>query len=152
MTHEHESSSGGESNLGPGVAPSFGDVPAQPFEHTPERIVLSRHEHTHLAHQPLATLGGEFAHEQIGRGVLALTESGAPGEVHIRADVLTLEGPAIHLEADVRGSWVARTASGNWGEAANVQIVRELVRLAALPHQSTVRVRQATAKGDKAIP
>lgn len=141
MTHQHESTVAGEANLGPGVAPSFGDVPGQPFEHTPERIVLSSEEHTRLSTPQFEAFGGEFAHEHLGRGRVSLRETDEPGEVHILASVVKQDGPALEIEADVRVSWLSRAARSGAGEPPSVGIVRELVKLAGLPKQSTVRVR-----------
>ncbi len=145
MTHQHGSSSaGGESNLAPGVAPSFGDVPAFPFEHTPKRLVLSLSEHHQLeaAVRP-EDFGGAFEHELFGAGTLLLKRADAPGEVHLSADVVIRQGPAMRLDATVRQSWVMRSVAGDDAAPPNVRIVRELVRVASLPHQSTVRVSVA---------
>lgn len=141
MTHQHESSPVGETNLGPGIAPTFGDVPGSPFEHTPERIVLSSDEHTKLSARALAALGGEFTHEQLGRGLLSLRETDQPGQVHVEARVSKHGRPLLQIEADVRESWLSRAASAGEDESPSVLIVQELVRLAELPMQSTVRLR-----------
>jgi hypothetical protein len=143
MTHQHESSPAGESNLGPGVAPSFGDVPGEPFEHTPERLVLSSDEHTRLSAPALAEFGGAFASEQLGRGTVSISETGKPGEVHVAAKLSTGRED-LEIEADVRTTWLVRAAHTTGAEPANVQVLRALLRLAELPRQSTVRVRAAS--------
>jgi len=142
LSYEHASdSAGGEVNLAPGVAPSFGEVPDSPFEHTPERLVLSLSEHEHLAGLAFAeTLEGTFESERLGSGTLLLRNGDSPGAIHLSADVLGPSGPAMRLDATVRESWLLRSVSGGAEETARVQVVRELVRLASLPHQSTVRV------------
>lgn len=141
MTQQHESSSAGESNLGPGVAPSFGDVPGQPFEHTPERIVLSSVEHNHLSAPAFAAFRGEFAHDRLGSGHLDLRGTGQPGRIHIVARVVKQGSAAMELEAEVRESWLARAVGADENEPPRVRIVRELVRLSELANQSTIRVR-----------
>lgn len=145
MTQQHELNfqfNGHADERPPDVAPSFGDVPILPFEHTPERLVLSSEAHSYLLAAPtLAGLDGEFAVERLGKGNLHIRETGAPGEVQIRADVLTLAGPAVHLDARVRHSWLMRTVESEDAAPANIRIVRELFRLAEIPHQSTVTVR-----------
>jgi len=82
MTQAHGSSSpefAGE--LPPGSAPAFGMLPEFPFEHTPERLVLSSEEHSHLTGGPgLAELGGEFASERYGSGILSVSATGAPAK------------------------------------------------------------------------
>lgn len=143
MTHAHGSNSDeGAGSFPPGVAPTFGDVPLVPFEHTPERLVLSSDEHSRLAgYSSVAGLGGNFSHERFGTGSLLIRETGAPGEIQIHADVTTLDGPAVHLEARVRESWLARAVACEVAVPANVTVVTELFRLAEIPRQSTVTVR-----------
>lgn len=141
MTHLHESSAREGTDLDPVIAPSFGDVPQQPFEHTPERLVLSSEEHTRLSSPPLSAFAGEFAHEQIGRGRVSFHETGEPGAVHVLASIVRRDALEVELEADVRAAWLVRTATREPAEPGNIQVVRELVRLAELPGQSTVRVR-----------
>ncbi|MBK9611822.1 hypothetical protein [Candidatus Amarobacter glycogenicus] len=86
-------------------APSFGDVPLRPFEATPERLVLSSDEHSHLQPStPINWLGGNFNHDRLGRGELRLYETTTPGEIHIEADVRQADGPSVHLDANVRES------------------------------------------------
>lgn len=128
-------------DLPPGVAPSFGDVPLRPFEHTPERLVLSSEEHSHLqSPPPLKWLGGSFAHERLGRGDLRLYETETPGEIHIEADVHPADGSALRLDANVRESWVSRVVSEDDTSPLNVRIVSGLFKLAEIPGQSTVKV------------
>ena len=147
MTHPHVSSSEGSSSEGaanfpPGIAPSFGDVPLLPFEHTPERLVLSSEAHSHLVgHSPLASLGGAFSHDRFGTGNLLLSETGSAGDIDVHADLLNVPGPALHLQARVRESWLIRTVSLEDASPANVRVVNELFRLAEIPRQSTVTVR-----------
>lgn len=142
MTQLRKSSSeDAAADLPPGSAPSFGDVPGAPFENTPERIVLSSEEHAYrVSPASLASLGGEFAHEHLGRGHLKLKETATPGEIHIQAELQPLEGPALHFDARVRGSWLARTLSADDSTPARVRVVRGLFGIAAIPSQSTVRV------------
>ena len=129
-------------DLPPGVAPSFGDVPLTPFEHTPERIVLSSEAHSRLSvPTSLAMLSGPFQAEQLGRGILTIHATDQAGEVHVHADVNPDGGPSLHLDANVRESWLARAARSEGGAAAQAQVVRELVRLSEIPSQSTVTIR-----------
>jgi hypothetical protein len=127
-------------DLPPGVAPAFGSVPEAPFEHIPERLVLSSEAHSRLAPgTPFSLLNGAFTLERVGSGTLSLRETEAPGELHVHADVHTLGGPLVRLDARVRESWVMRQASGD-AAPANVRVVNELIRIAGIPHQSTVSV------------
>ncbi len=129
-------------DMPPGVAPSFGDVPVEPFEHTPERIVLSSEEHSHLLRSgPLAYLSGPFSAERFGVGYLSVLKTETAGEVRVHADLSRSEGPAIHLDAHVRETWVSRAADDGDGPSAAVRVVKELFRLAEIPHQSTVTVQ-----------
>ena len=128
-------------DLPPGVAPSFGDVPLRPFEATPERLVLSSDEHSHLQPStPINWLGGNFNHDRLGRGELRLYETTPPGAIHLGADVRQADGPAVHLDANVRESWVSRTVSSDDTAPVNVRIVRGLFTLAEIPGQSTVTI------------
>jgi|GEM_PF-4267321 len=140
MTHQPGPAAAGATELEPELAPAFGDVPEVPFEHTPERLVLSSEEHTHLAGPRLAEFGGRFEHEQLGCGELFLAETADPGEVRVYASVERDDAPAFEVEANVRSTWLARVAAGE-GEAPAARIVRELVRLAAVPGQTTVRIK-----------
>jgi hypothetical protein len=143
MTHQFEvSSAGGESNLAPGVAPSFGDVPSAPFEHLPERLVLSLTEHDQLNADRLpASWAADFSGEAFGSGSL-LVEEADPGTVRVSADVLGARGPAIRLDATVRKTWLTRAVESGGG-APGTLVVRELLELAQLPGQSTVRISVA---------
>lgn len=133
-------------DMPPGVAPSFGDVPAEPFEHTPERLVLSSEEHTHLIGSgPLAYLSGPFSAERFGVGYLSLHETETAGEVRVHADLSRTGSPAVHLDAQVREMWVARAANESSGPTATVRVVEELFRLAEIPRQSTVTVQVDSA-------
>lgn len=123
------------------VARSFGDVPASPFEYTPEQVVLSSEAHSRLAGQAhISQLSGPFSYERIGAGVLTVEETGMPGQVHVRADVRTENGPIVHLDADVRKSWLDRATKNEDGLANAELIVNELLRMLELPRQSTVTV------------
>ena len=136
-------SAAGESNLAPGVAPSFGEVPAAPFEASPERIVLSLTEHDHLAPGNLpGTWRAEFSGEPFGSGTL-LVQDAERGAVHVSADMVGDRGPAVRLDATVRRSWLDRTIEGDKTAQATARVVRELLELAGLPGQSTVRVSVA---------
>lgn len=136
------SSPEGAGDLPPGVAPSFGDVPLTPFEHTPERLVLSSEAHSHLSvPASLATLSGPFHSEPLGNGVLTIQATEQAGEVHVHADMSPDGGPSVHLDARVRESWLARAAHSEGGVTAPVQVVRELIRLSEIPSQSTVTIR-----------
>jgi len=143
MTQAHGSSSpefAGE--LPPGSAPAFGMLPEFPFEHTPERLVLSSEEHSHLTGGPgLAELGGEFASERYGSGILSVSATGAPGEVRVLADVSDGTGPVVHLDALVRESWLARAVDAGEPMHAAARVVGGLMELAVIPRQSTVKVR-----------
>ncbi len=133
-------------DMPPGVAPSFGDVPAGPFEHIPERLVLSSEEHTHLIGSgPLAYLSGPFSSDRFGVGYLSLHETDTAGEVRVHADLSRSGSPAIHLDAHVRESWVSRAATDGEGASAAVRVVKELFRLAEIPRQSTVTVQVDSA-------
>ena len=126
----------------PGVAPSFGDVPLTPFEHTPERLVLSSEAHSRLSvRASFATLSGPFHSEPLGNGVLTIQATEQAGEVHVHADMNPDGGPHVHLDAHVRESWLARAARSEGGAAAPDQVVRELIRLSEIPSQSTVTIR-----------
>ena len=128
-------------DMPPGTAPTFGIVPQLPFEATPEHLVLSSEAHSHLsATVPAYTIGGHFSNARLGDGSVSVRTI-SPGEVHIHADVLTAEGPAVHLDADVRETWLNRAARGRDSASANVQVVSELIRLAQLPSQKTVKMR-----------
>ncbi len=123
------------------IARSFGNVPPRPFEHAPERVVLSSEAHSHLAgHTAVGLLSGPFAYERIGVGTLTIEETDMPGQVHVHADVRTENGPIVHLDADVRKSWLNRTAETEAGPARTELIVSELLRLLEVPRQSTVTV------------
>ena len=129
-------------DMPPGVAPSFGAVPSGPFEHTPERLVLSSEEHTHLVGSgPLAYLSGPFSADRFGVGYLSLHETETLGEVRVHADLSRTGSPAIHLDANVRETWVARAANDTDGGSAAVRVVEELFRLSEIPRQSTVTVQ-----------
>lgn len=126
----------------PDTAPVFGAVPDFPFEAVPERLVLSSEAHFRLAEaSSLEALTGEFASETLGAGRLVVREV-AGGEVLVQADLLRHGLPSMHLDARVRQSWVVRAAAVVPG-SASASIAHELVRLAELPRQSTVRVRIA---------
>ena len=126
----------------PGVAPSFGEVPLTPFEHTPERIVLSSEAHSHLSvPASLAALSGPFHADPLGNGILTIQATEQAGEVHVHADMSPDGGPSVHLDAHVRESWLARAARSEGDAAAPVQVVRELIRLSEIPSQSTVTIR-----------
>ncbi len=134
-------------DMPPGVAPSFGDLPDAPFEHTPERIVLSSEEHSHLVGSgPLAYLSGPFSSDRFGVGYLSLHETETTGEVRVHADLSRTGSPAIHLDAQVRETWVARAANDGEDTSATVRAVKELFRLAEIPRQSTVTVQVDTAR------
>ena len=125
-----------------GSAPEFGAFPEAPFEHSPELLVLSAAGHSRLSGWPaLSELGGEFASERYGHGSLSLRGTGAPGEVRVVADISGNTGPALHLDALVRESWLARAAGGCEPEQAAARVVGGLMELAVLPRQSTVKVR-----------
>ena len=118
-------------DLPPGVAPSFGDVPLRPFEATPERLVLSSDEHSHLQPStPINWLGGNFNHDRLGRGELRLYETTTPGEIHIEADVRQADGPSVHLDANVRESWVSRTVSSDDSGSGCTRAMRSSAALA----------------------
>jgi len=139
LAHAFDSEFSGE--LPPGAAPAFGNLPDSPFEHTPERLVLSSDEHAQLAGiAPLSRLGGRFETVGLGQGHLTLVATGSPGEVLVEANVEG-SGPAMHLSANVRESWLLRAAGGDEAPQATARVVGELVRLAGVPHQSTVSVR-----------
>jgi hypothetical protein len=125
-----------------GGAPLFGTVPDVPFEHTPEHLVLSSEAHSRLSGNiVLGNLNGPFADEQLGRGVLVVRETSLPGQVHIHADLSTSFGPVVHLDADVRESWLDRAGFDREGVPAPARVVGELFRLAEIPRQSTVVIR-----------
>ncbi len=131
-----------DGDLPPGVAPSFGDVPAVPFEQTPERLVLSNVEHDHLSRSgPLAYLSGPFSAERLGVGYLSVRQTDHAGEVHVHADLSRSDGPAVHLDANVRETWLARAAQHGEGATPPVRVVGQLFRLAEIPSQSTVVVQ-----------
>jgi len=124
-----------------GAAPSFGAEPPSSSEAGTERLVLTADAHHRLTlPSPLAAITGAFTDDPLGSGHLAIETTELPGVVHIHADVRSTRGPAFHIDANVRESWLLRL-SGN-AEAAPVrgQVVRELIELAALPRQSTVLV------------
>ena len=126
----------------PDSIPIFGAVPEFPFEAAPERLVLSSEAHLRLAEtNTLGELSGEFASEALGSGRLVVREVAA-GEVLVQADVLRNGSPSVHLDARVRESWLVRAAAVD-PNAAGASVVRELFRLAEIPHQSTVRVSVA---------
>lgn len=126
----------------PGSAPEFGIIPEAPFEHTPERLVLSSEEHSRLSGGPaLSELGGQFASERYGHGNLSLKGTGAPGEVRVLADISGETGPVLHLDALVRESWLVRAVSGGEPMHAAARVVGGLMELAVIPRQSTVKVR-----------
>jgi hypothetical protein len=131
-----------EAGMMPEIDEQFGMVPDSPFEHTPERIVLSSLEHSHLRGEAsLDSLGGAFRHARFGPGSLKLQRTSAPGEVRLTADVAAQPGPSIHLDARVRESWLTRTVGELAGAEPAVHLVDELLRLAEIPGQSTVLVR-----------
>lgn len=126
----------------PGSAPVFGAVPDSPFENEPEHLVLSSDAHFRLSEaNTVWMLGGEFDYEALGTGRLVIEEV-AGGEVLVHADVLRDGSPSIHLDARVRESWLVRAAAADPASAA-ASVVRALVRLAEIPHQSTVRMSVA---------
>ncbi|MEO8539846.1 MAG: hypothetical protein ABI577_08915 [bacterium] len=128
-------------DLPPGVAPSFGQVPSTPFEHTPEHLVLSSEAHSHLAGSPsLALLSGAFETDRLGRGNLTVSETDEAGQVHVHADLSLANGPRLHLDADVRESWLTRAAVADEEGPAGAVVVKELFRLAEIPRQSTVTI------------
>lgn len=123
------------------VAGSFGNVPTGPFEYTPAQLVLSSEAHNRLASDTaVALMGGPFAYERVGAGEVTIAETDLPGQVHIHADVRTESGPVVHLDADVRRSWVDRTTETDEGLPRAELIVNELLRLLEIPRQSTVTV------------
>lgn len=129
-------------DLPPGASPAFGELPDEPTELTPEHVVLSSEEHDRLIGSgPLAYLSGPFSAERFGVGYLSLFETDLAGEVHVHADLSRVEGPAVHLDADVRETWVSRAAIDGEGSSPAVRVVKELFRLADLPKQSTVTVQ-----------
>jgi hypothetical protein len=127
-------------DLPPGVAPTFGYVPDAPFEHVPERLVLSSEAHSRLAPgKAFSRFNGAFTLDRVGTGTLSLHQTEAPGELHVHADVHTFGGPLVRLDARVRESWVLRQAGEDDGPAG-VHVLNELIRLAGIPRQSTVSV------------
>lgn len=126
----------------PETPPIFGAVPEFPFEAAPERLVLSSEAHSRLSETgSFVDFNGEFASESLGNGRLVIREV-ASGEVRVQADVLRDGSPSVHLDARVRESWVVRAAAAH-PTSAGASVVRELFRLAEIPHQSTVRVSVA---------
>jgi hypothetical protein len=124
----------------PEAIPLFGAVPEEPFEASPEQLVLSLSEHTHLsATGGLLEFSGPFSASELGRGTFSVRLTGG-GMAHVHADVVRDSGPAVHLDADVRESWVLRAASQAQGADAGQNVVHELLRLVQLPRQSTVRL------------
>ena len=129
-----------------GGAPLFGDVPSEPFEHTPEWLVLSNEEHSRLVGSgPLAYLSGPFSAERLGVGYLSVHQTEMVGEMHVHADLSRTDGPAVHLDARVRETWIARAANDGDGSSATVRVVKELFKLAEIPRQSTVTVQVDSA-------
>lgn len=120
----------------PPATPEFGAVPPAPFEPLPERLVLSSDEHSSLTGSAVAEFRGDFIGD-VGSGLL-IVEPSDPGTVHIYAEVQRTGLPAVQLDATVRESWLTRAAADDKGPAS---VVAELIRLAELPHQSTVRVK-----------
>lgn len=124
-------------DLPPGAAPQFGQV--EPHSLPPESpLILSalaeRHE---FGISPLPV--GSFALDDIpATGSISILASGVPGVVHIDADISFVRGGVLHYEADVRESWVVRTADRS--DSPPASLVRALADIARLPHQSTVKV------------
>jgi hypothetical protein len=142
VTHSHGSNSlEVAGDLPPGAAPAFGAPLESPFEHTPERLVLSSEEHIRLVGFPtLDSLGGDFESDRFGSGSLTLSATGAPGEIHVIANVFRSGAPGVRMDANVRESWLARAVREGEAAGANARVVSELFRLAAIPRQSTVKV------------
>lgn len=128
------------SDLPPGVSHLFGEILAPNSDNSTAPRVLSHDEDSHLRSSHFAGLGGEFSLDHFGQGKISLEETTTPGEVHIKADMLTSGGPTIHIDARVRESWLSRTASAVDSLPANVRVVQGLFRLAEIPQQSTVKV------------
>lgn len=130
------------SDLPPGAAPSFGDIPIEPTELSPDQLVLSSEEHSQrLGSGPLAYLSGPFSAERFGVGYLSVNSTGESGEMHVHADLSRTDGPAIHLDAHVRATWLTRAMHHGDGSSGTVRVARELFRLAEIPRQSTVTVQ-----------
>ncbi|MBK7330154.1 MAG: hypothetical protein IPI85_14045 [Dehalococcoidia bacterium] len=55
------------------------------------------------------------------------------------------DSPSVHLDANVRESWVSRTVSSDDTAPVNVRIVRGLFTLAEIPGQSTVTISRRAA-------
>lgn len=124
-------------DLPPGAAPQFGEVEphALPAESPLILSALAERHESGLSAYP----AGSFALDDIpATGSISILASPVPGLVHIDADIAFARGGVLHYEADVRESWVARTAVA--GDSAPASLVRALADLARIPRQSTVRV------------
>lgn len=139
----------GSNEIPAGAAPVFGDSPPDPLANH-NLMILSSEAHQRLRGDEPATFEREFWLSQTGlQGRLEVAATGTPGVVHLHADVCWSEsGDAsegmVHMDADVRESWLAQAAGP---EQSAAEVVKALARVAELPRQSTVQV---TVDGDGA--
>ncbi len=124
-------------DLPPGAAPLFGETEPHSFP-IESPLVLSapaeRRESRSTSYP-----SGPFALDDIpATGTISILASPVPGLVHIDANITFARGGGLRYEADVRESWVTRTA--NLDGSGPGTLVRALADIAKLPHQSTVTV------------
>ena len=135
--------------LPPDVAPSFGDVPTRPFEHTPERLVLFT--------EPKAA-----ARNPSGPGLTA-SRRRTPGLAPAHRETAPRRGPHTgesspsrprpSSEARVAREWLtrpvdARTAPPTSAWSANLRLPKSPASPSKSPHRSRMRAGTGTGNGD----
>lgn len=133
-------------------APPKCEQPSAPTNSfTNDYVVLSAAAARALVQAPqMANLVGAFSlNIGVANGSLRVGPAAIEGMVHVQLDLQSVPGwPAVkgplrtlHLEADLRGTWVNRvTADTASGDAAAHQLAVAVIAVAQVPGQKTVSV------------